>query len=83
MSALGRPGASVSPILRERIGQCRIGRALLRVNSKNIGLTPGPDHNAGLRSEDFWIPEWCPVLKDLWYHQGALGREYYLRARSR
>jgi predicted amidohydrolase len=28
---------------------------------------------------DFWISELPPTLKDLWYNQGAVGREYYLR----
>ncbi len=31
-----------------------------------------------LQTDDFWIPEMSPLLKDLWYHQAALGRDYYL-----
>jgi predicted amidohydrolase len=27
----------------------------------------------------FWMAELTPVLKELWYNQGAVGREYYLR----
>ena len=31
------------------------------------------------RSDEFWIPELHPILKDLWYIQGRVGREYYLQ----
>ncbi len=30
------------------------------------------------RTEEFWIPELPPILRELWYGQGAVGREYYL-----
>jgi predicted amidohydrolase len=29
-------------------------------------------------TNDFWIPDVHPVLKELWYNQGAAGRQYYL-----
>ena len=37
----------------------------------------GDNGESDLNSTDFWIPKLSPVLENLWYEQGAVGRQYY------
>ena len=41
----------------------------------DLELEKTPADGAGA---EFWIPELPPILKELWYNQGAVGREYYI-----
>jgi hypothetical protein len=52
---------------------CAAGERVVVADIRLEGTTP-----KAAPVEEFWIPELPPILRGLWYGQGAVGREYYL-----